>query len=177
MAILRFAVNIPQVLHLHSLEGRIVESKFGGNQYLFTAKEGAFYVGDKVGAILMDQFKKLDVRPGDEIEITKAEVGHGTDRRTNWIVTQSAPAPAAGEQPDGTFVVPTVPVAAPEPPSQLEQQLAASIRMVEARKQAQSATTAAPAWADYLVAQSNALIDAYASVLKHSVRHEGLIKT
>jgi hypothetical protein len=46
--------------------------------------------------------------------------------------------------------------------------------MVEQRKQAQPA--AAPAWANFLVEQSNALIDAYAQVLKHSARHEGLVK-
>jgi hypothetical protein len=74
-----------------------------------------------------------------------------------------------GEQADGTLAVPLAP-----PPSELEQQLAASIRLVEQRKQAQSALAAAPAWANYLVEQSN--VDAYAQVLKHSARHEGLVK-
>jgi hypothetical protein len=67
-------------------------------------------------------------------------------------------------------------LAVPAPSSELEQQLAASIRLVEQRKQAQAAPAAAPAWANFLVAQSNALIDAYAAVVKHSARHEGLIK-
>jgi hypothetical protein len=51
-------------------------------------------------------------------------------------------------------------------PSELEQQLAESIRMIEARKQA-----AAPAWASYLVEQSNALIDCYSQVLTHASKY------
>jgi hypothetical protein len=163
MAIIRFQTNIAETFHLRSLDGRPVESQFGGIQYLFTAAEGTFYVSDKVGAILRDQFRKLGVKPGDSVEITKAEIGRGPERRTQWIVAKSV---TTGEQVDGTLAVP-----APAP-SELEQQLAASIRMVEQRKQAQ----AAPAWAAFLVEQSNALIDAYAQVLKHSARHEGLVK-
>jgi hypothetical protein len=67
---------------------------------------------------------------------------------------------APGEQPDGTFAMPKA------EPSELERKLAESIGMVEARKQ-----TAAPAWADYLVAQSNALIDAYSQVLTHASKY------
>jgi len=170
MPILRFATNVPQPLHLIKLEGRPVDSQFGGQQAMFLADEGAFYVSDKVGAILTDQFAKLGVKPGDPIEITKAEVGRGPERRTQWMVSTSV---REEGKPVATaaVVVPTL----PEPPSEIEQQLAASIRMVEARKQAQQAS--APAWANYLVEQSNTLIDAYALVLKHSTRHEGLVKT
>ena len=53
-----------------------------------------------------------------------------------------------------------------EPPSELAHKLAESIAMAEARKQA-----AAPAWADYLVSQSNALIDAYSQVLTHASKY------
>lgn len=166
MAILRFQTNIPQSLHMRALEGKPVESQFGGMQHMFTAQEGAFYVSEKVGAILSDQFAKLGVKPGDPVEITKAEVGTGAGRRTQWIVTATV----------AEFAVSKVPAAA----TALEQQLAESIRLVEQRKAAQTAPTAqpaaVPAWATYLVEQSNALIDAYAQVLKHSARHEGLVK-
>src|SRR5262245_12735357 len=110
MAILRFATNVPQSVRLNSLEGRLVDSQFGGSQYLFYSQEGSFYVSDKVGSILMEQFKKLGVRPGDPIEITKAETGNGTGRKTQWIVSA-----AAGD--------------AAEPPSELEQKLAESIQV------------------------------------------------
>jgi hypothetical protein len=51
--------------------------------------------------------------------------------------------------------------------SELEQQLAASIRLAEQRKQAQQA----PAWATFLVEQSNALIDCYSKVLTHASQY------
>jgi hypothetical protein len=159
MAIIRFQTNLAETFHLRSLDGKPVESQFGGIQYLFSAEEGTFYVSDKVGAILMDQFRKLSVKPGEAVEITKAQSGRGPEQRTQWIVSKSV---TTGE---------LVPAA---PPSDLEAQLAASIRMVEQRKLAQPA--GAPAWATFLVEQSNALIDAYAQVLKHSARHEGLVK-
>jgi hypothetical protein len=160
MAIIRFATNIAQTFHLRSLDGKPVESQFGGIQYLFTAEEGTFYVSDKVGAILMEQFRKLGVRPGDPVEITKAQTGRGPEQRTQWIVARPV---AAGEQVDGTLAVPA-------PASELEHQLAASIRLIEQRKQAQQAA-AAPAWAEFLVAQSNVLIDAYSQVLLHASKY------
>jgi hypothetical protein len=95
----------------------------------------------------MDQFSKLNVKPGDLIEITKAEVGRGPERRTQWIVSTSTPAK------DATLAVPKL-ADPPAPPSELEAQLEASIRMVQARKAAQAGPTTPP-WANFLVEQSN----------------------
>ena len=153
MAIIRFQTNITETFHLRSLDGKPVESQFGGIQYLFTAEEGTFYVSDKVGGILMDQFRKLSVKPGDPVEITKSQTGRGPDQRTQWIVAKSV---TTGEL---------------QEPSELEQKLEASIAMVEQRKQAAQATTAQPAWASFLVEQSNALIDAYSKVLTHASQY------
>jgi hypothetical protein len=167
MAVIRFQTNIPVELRLRSTEGRPVESQFGGMQQMFSADEGNFYVSETVGAILAEQFRKLNVRPGLPIEITKAEVSKGNGRKgIEWTVTTLGYAP--GEQPNGTLVI--------EKPTELERQLAESVRQVQARKAAQMAETAAPAWTDALVSQTNALVDAYAQVLKHSSRHEGLVK-
>jgi len=166
MAIIRFQTNIAETFHLRSIDGKPVESNYGGMQYMFSAEEGTFYVSDKVGGILMQQFRTLGVQPGEAVDITKTEAGRGPERRTQWIVAKSV---TVGEQANGTLAVPAA-------PTELEQQLAASIRLVEQRKQAQSAPAAAPAWATFLVEQSNALIDAYAAVLKHSAKHEGLVK-
>src|SRR5262245_59057971 len=128
MTIIRFAINVPQEVRLTSLEGRAVDSKFGGTQYLFYAQEGIFYVSEPVGKILMDRFKKLSVKAGDPVEITKAEVGNGPGRKTQWIVTVAGfPAQVDTK------------VFTPEPPTELEQRLAESIRAVEARKQAERA--------------------------------------
>src|SRR5215470_3543034 len=65
MPILRFQTNMPQELRLQSLEGRTVESQFGGVQHMFSSAEGAFYVSDAVGRILAEQFRKLGVRVGE----------------------------------------------------------------------------------------------------------------
>jgi hypothetical protein len=166
MAVIRFQTNIPVELRLRSTEGRPVESQFGGMQQMFSADEGNFYVSETVGAILAEQFRKLNVRPGLPIEITKAEVSKGNGRKgIEWTVTTLGYAP--GEQPNGTLVV--------EKPSELERQLGKSVRQVQARKAAQM-EAAAPAWTEALVSQTNALVDAYAQVLKHSSRHEGLVK-
>jgi hypothetical protein len=167
MAIIRFQTNIAETFHLRSIDGKPVESNYGGMQYMFSAEEGTFYVSDKVGGILMQQFRTLGVKPGEAVEITKTRSGRGLDQPTQWIVTKSV---TVGEQTNGTLAVPAA------PPSELEQQLAASIRLVEQRRQAQAAPAAPPAWAAFLVEQSNALVDAYAQVLKHSARHEGLVK-
>lgn len=159
MATIRFQTNVPVELRLRSTEGKPVESQFGGIQYMFSADEGAFYVSDIVGGILMEQFRKLGIRPGDAIDICKAEVTANGRKRIQWQVS------AVGNAPEN-------------PPSELEQKLAASIAQVEARKQAQQATTAAapPAWAGALVSQACVLVDAFAAVVKHSAQYQGLVK-
>ena len=98
MAIIRFQTNIPKELRLQSLEGRTVESQFGGVQHMFSSAEGAFYVSDTVGRILAEQFRKLGVRVGEPVEITKAEVANGNGRKSiQWQVARVRFAP--GEQP------------------------------------------------------------------------------
>jgi hypothetical protein len=174
MAIIRFATNVPQLLHLRTLAGKPVDSQFGGVQHMFTAEEGTFYVSDKVGPILMDQFRKLGVQPGDPIEITKAEVGRGPERRTQWLVaTEAQEVPAGAPVATGVLVVPKL----PEPPSELEKQLKASIKMVEARKAAAQAQTAAPAemprWAQALDMQTRHLVDVYAGLVNYAGSKHG----
>jgi hypothetical protein len=159
MPTIRFQTNIPVAMHLRSTEGKAVESQFGGLQAMFSAEEGAFYVSEVVGSILAEQFQKLEVKAGEPVEITKAEVSRGNGRKCiQWTVAKTV---IPGEQPE---------------PSELERKLADSIAMVEARKQPQTAqeaaaAPAAPAWAEYLVAQSNTLIDAYSQVLTHASKY------
>jgi hypothetical protein len=103
MAIIRFMTNVAETFHLRTLDGKPVESNYGGMQYMFSAEEGTFYVSDKVGGILMQQFKTLGVKPGEGVEITKAEVGRGPEGRTQWMVAKPV---TVGEQTDGTLAVP-----------------------------------------------------------------------
>jgi hypothetical protein len=178
MPIIRFATNVAQILHLRTLAGKPVESNYGGMQHMFSAEEGAFYVSEKVGGILTDQFLKLGVQPGDPVEITKAEVGRGPERRTQWLVaTEAQEVPAGAPTATGVMVVPKL----PEPPSDLEKQLKASIKMVEERKAAAKAQTAAPAelprWAQALEMQTKHLVDVYAGLVNYaSGKHGNAIK-
>ena len=158
---LRFATNQPQELRLRFLEGKEVESQFGGMQHMFTCEEGAFYVSDTVGGILAEQIKRLGVRAGEPVTICKREVSNGNGRKGIQWQVERVGAPM-GEQANGTFVV----------PSDLEQKLAASIDA--ARKPPVLATEPMTAWAMALVNQSCAAIDAYALVLKHAAKHENV---
>ena len=171
---IRFATNVPVELRMRYLEGKPVESQFGGMQHMFSAEEGAFYVSETVGSILAEQFKKLGIREGEPIEITKAEVSKGNGRKgIEWQVAKVGFAP--GEQPDGTIAAEKP----AEPPSELERQLAASIEQVAQRKaaaQAQAATQA-PQWAQTLLVQTNMLSDVYAAALAHaSATHGNAVK-
>jgi hypothetical protein len=173
MPVIRFQTNVPVELRLRKLEGKTVESQFGGMQHMFTAEEGTFYVTETVGQILAEQFQKLGVKTGEPVEITKAEVTNGYGRKSiQWRVARVGFAP--GEEPAGTGAG-----AKPEPPSELEEKLAASIAMVESRKAAAQAQTAgaAPAWAQTLLVQTNVLSDVYAAALAHaSATHGNAIK-
>lgn len=168
----KFQTNVPVELRMRSLTGKPVDSQFGGIQHQFLSEQGAFYVSPVVGGILVEQFRKLNIAAGEPIEIVKAEVvANGGGKRIQWQVAKIGF--AVGEQGDGTFVVAT-----PEPPTELEQRLKASIELVEQRKQAQRAPAAAavpePEWARHLVAQSCALVDSYAAVLRHAARHDNV---
>jgi hypothetical protein len=171
---IRFSTNVAVELRMRSLDGKPVESQFGGMQHMFSAEEGAFYVSETVGGMLMDQFRKLNVKPGEPIEITKAEVNKGNGRKgIQWTVSKVGF--AVGERGDGTFAVST-----PQPPSELEQQLAASLAMVEARKQAQRAAAAAPVeqpkWALHLAAQTKHLVDVYAELVSYAAKHGNTVR-
>jgi len=161
---IKFQTNVAQELRLRFLEGKEVESQFGGMQRMFTAEEGAFYVSDTVGTILAEQLRALNVRAGEPVTITKREVSHGNGRKGIQWQVERVGAPM-GEQRNGTFAVPA-------PPPDLEQQLAASIDAV--RKPVTQAHEAMAGWAMALVNQSCAVIDAYALVLKHAARHENV---
>jgi hypothetical protein len=158
---IKFQTNVPIELRLRSIDGRPVDSQFGGVQHMFSAEEGAFYVSEVVGDILARKLRDLQVSPGDLVKITKAEVSRGNGRKgIEWQV-----ALVVGQQPNGTLAVPK------EPPTEMEQKLADSIALVEQRKQAKQTAAAAPAWADAIVAQTNCLVDAYSKVLLHASQY------
>ena len=160
MSTIRFVTNVPAELRLRSLEGKPVESQFGGMQHMFSAEEGAFYVSETVGRILTEQFHKLGVQAGEPVEITKAEVSRGNGRKSiQWTVTKPV-APASAS-----------------PPSELERKLADSIAMVEAQKQPQKALEQ-PKWAQALSSQTRQLVDVYAELVNYaSARHGNSVRS
>jgi hypothetical protein len=153
---INFSTNVPIALHLHAIEGKERESQFGGKQHMFTADEGVFYVSEPVGLILTAQMRKLDVKPGDPVEIMKAEVDAGRGRKSiQWQVA-----------------VPLADDAAPEPPAQIA---APRPVAVPARTAAQAAPER-PRWAETLTIHTNALIDVYATVLRHANEQQAGIR-
>jgi hypothetical protein len=159
MSKLIFSTNVPQLVRLTSLEGVERESQFGGVQHQFTAAEGTFYVSEAVGRILSTQFRKLGVKSGDAIEITKAEVDAGRGRKSlQWIVSLPLGAEADAPPP----VKPRGPVAVPAPAAAPQSAPDASPR---------------PRWADLLAAHTSTLVDVYAAVLRDaSEKHGGAVK-
>lgn len=135
---IQFQTNLPVELALQFLEGKPVDSQFGGVQHLFSTTDNrVFFVSEMVGNIIADQLKKLGVQKGEPIEICKAEVTQGRGRKgIQWIVKKVGFVP--GEQPDGTFVVPAA------PQSTLERQLQESIAAATNGKPGASALTPAP---------------------------------
>ena len=138
---IQFQTNLPVELALQYLEGKPVDSQFGGVQHLFSTTDNrVFFVSEMVGNIIADQLKKLGVQKGEAIKIFKAEVTQGRGRKgIQWIVQQVGS--PVGEQPDGTFAVPAAP---PAPESALERQLRQSIATVRNGKPGTSAVTPAP---------------------------------
>lgn len=180
MPAIRFQTNVAVEVHLKSLESKTVESQFGGNQHMFVAHEGAFYVSETVGGILMDQFRKLNVGVGEPIDIVKQEVPRsGGKPGIQWVVSKVGFAAAETLPAPARVAAAPVRAAVPEEPSELERQLAASIVMVEQRKQAARAAALAseqPKWAQHLSAQTKALVDVYAELVSYASKHGNIVR-
>src|ERR1022692_888180 len=106
---IQFTTNIPVELRLQSIEGEVTPSQFGGNQIKFSAQEGRFGMRKTLGSILADQIRKKHIQPHVPVEGARREIAQSNGRKgIQWTIDPVGFAP--GEQPDGTFVVPTSPV-------------------------------------------------------------------
>jgi hypothetical protein len=156
-----FLLNVPVSLVLRSIEGEPAESQFGPMQHKFQSDKGPFWVSEAAGFAITDQLSKLGVEAGQTVEICKAEVAVGRGQKSvRWVVTVPV-----GEQPDGTFVAPKAPAkaAAPKPAA--------------AALAGDSGELEGPLWASVLLAQTNHVVDAYASALRHAgEKHGNLVK-
>jgi hypothetical protein len=185
-----FVTNVPQELALRFTQGKATESKFGaGMQAMYSTTDGrVFYVAEAAGRAIDEQLAALGTQSGEFITICKAEQEIGRGRKQiRWQVApvsdaaelpsnppppakrpvQTAaaqPADTYGERPDGTYAVPArKPIAMPSPVPEPVPVVAEAPQM--------------PEWARVLLASTNAIVDVYASAVKHAARHEGLVKT
>jgi len=112
---IKFQTNVPVEVALRFTEGKLCDSQFGDPQYMFsTTDDRAFFVAAKVA----QKIHGLRLKPGEVIDIVKAEVPYTNGRKgIEWQVSRvnppegEAPNPPMGEQPDGTLAVPASPPA------------------------------------------------------------------
>lgn len=185
----RFETGQPQEVALKFADGKEVEGQYG-EQVMYSLTDGrVMYVEPIVAA----HIRRLQIQPGECFFIEKRKKG----RVNGWHVYREADEPAAAEverptrkrTPPAHVLASTLPerVAARNAERNLEQQLADSITLVNAKKSppvepkpVQSAAAAVnpqDRWKAVLLTQTNALTDVLAEALRHSAEHGGLVKT
>lgn len=154
--VVEFAPNTPVTVALKYGQGKIVSGQYG-ERVLFTLADNRVMFLDPATA---GQIEAAGVNVRENFTITLRWDGKGP--RT-WEVAR-----LAGEQPDGTFHVPvvkeslTTPAVSPKPPMS-----AGSATGGDTRARG----------AEVLIAESIALVDAYAAVLNHALTaHNGRVK-
>lgn len=170
---LRLNTNEPLETRLLALTGAPAVSNFGADQLKFRTTSGDLYVSEAVGAILEKAIAEQRIDTADRVTITKREVALGNGRKTiRWELLR---VPDVGEQPDGTFALPAAPV---HTSPGLHHAPPAAAKMPPASASNPSATPAPrAAWAETLLAQTNALTDVYAAALAHaSAAHGNAVK-
>ena len=142
--VLDFPANTPVTVALKYAQGKSVSTQYG-QRVMFSLADGRImFLDPKVGR----QIASLGIRVGENFNITKRWNGE-KDSPCSWELAR-----VAGEQPNGTLVLPGLPSS---PPS-------------TARKPATKAPSP-------LIDEANALIDAYAEVLDRTLTtYPGRIK-
>ena len=180
---IRFEFDQPVEVALKFTEPKLVASQFGDDRAMYSLTDERVMFVDQLTAA---KIKSLAVQPGEMFMIVKTKNGRLTDYQV--YRESEEPRPVATPRPGvvafgghkKTFpaLKPTLPERlyhAPEAPedTKLMDQLRASIDMVE-RKKAEAAAPVErkPAqWASTLLAQTNELVDCYASALQHAAQH------
>ena len=184
---IKFQTNITIEAALKFAEGKLCDSQFGDPQYMFTTTDDrVFFVAEKVA----QKIHGLRLQPQEPFEICKKEVDYGNGRKgIEWQVAKVGFAP--GEQPDGTFVVPT---AQPGAGAVTPAPVAIAVRQSpysngngsklnghsngNGNGHAPEPPQNIPAtWAQFLLTQTEELIDVYATASKYaSDRHGNSVK-
>ena len=182
---IKFQTNITVEAALKFAEGKLCDSQFGDPQYMFTTiDDRVFFVAEKVA----QKIHGLRLQPQEPFEICKKEVDYGNGRKgIEWQVAKVGFAP--GEQSDGTFVVaPAQPgagavtpapvaTAVTQPPnnngngSKLNGHGNGNGHAPEPPQDTRAT------WAQFLLTQTEGLIDVYATASKYaSDRHGNSVK-
>ncbi len=184
---IKFQTNITVEAALKFAEGKLCDSQFGVPQYMFTTTDDrVFFVAEKVA----QKIHGLRLQPQEPFEICKKEVDYGNGRKgIEWQVAKVGFAP--GEQLDGTFVVPT---AQPGAGAVTPAPVATAVKQApysngngskpngHANGNGNGHTPEPPqdiraAWAQFLLTQTEDLIDVYATASKYaSDRHGNGVK-
>jgi hypothetical protein len=100
--VVEFPPNIPVPVSLKYGQGKPVASQYDGpNRFMFSLLDGRVIFVD---AEVANQISALGIKPGESFQITKRTDGR-RDSPVAWLVAR-----AIGEQPNGTFVAPALPV-------------------------------------------------------------------
>jgi hypothetical protein len=184
---IKFQTNITVEMALKFAEGKLCDSQFGDPQYMFTTTDDrVFFVAEKVA----QKIHGLRLQPQEPFEICKKEVDYGNGRKgIEWQVAKVGFAP--GEQPDGTFVVST---AQPGAGAGTPAPVATAVKQPPynngngtklngyANGNGNGHAPQPPqdirvAWAQFLLTQTEDLIDVYATASKYaSDRHGNSVK-
>jgi hypothetical protein len=162
--------NVPQLIALKYPTGKLVESRYGDEKQVFFSlvdgRSAYFSLG------LAKSITDLQLGTREPFNICKRWNGskQQAPRYDVWLTTD-------GERERAELEM----AAEDEPPSELEQQLEASLRQAEERKAAAARKPPAPAqgpvavqrqglqgWGSVLLAQTNQLIDVYAQAVAHA---------
>jgi hypothetical protein len=174
---IKFATNVPVELALKFPEGKLVESNFGSPQVMFsTVSDEVLFVSEPVAR----KIQGIHAKVGEPLSICKKEVDFGNGRKgIEWIVERVGA--ASGEQPDGTFAVPVSGASVPAPaPAKGSTPFEANLQRALAPNQRTAAEEPSYihlGWAQFLLSQTNALIDVYAAASAYaSTSHGNAVK-
>src|ERR1700692_752141 len=120
MNILRFQPNVPIRVALQSLQGLVVEGRYG-NRMMFTLMDGRVMY---VPPIVATKIEAEGIAAGERFELCKAQIKNGHGRSVEWALRRLDPE----EQ-----LVDVTPDA-PAPETQLEHDLRVSAEMANAKK-------------------------------------------
>jgi hypothetical protein len=173
---IQFQTNVPVEVALKFAEGKLCDSQFGAPQYMFTtADDRVFFVAEKVA----QKIHGLRLAPGECFDICKAEVAYTGGRKgIEWQVGRvGSPEPPAPQE-----KAPEASVAAPAPASvqQTPKSVASTTNSSSttngnghANGNGNGHAASEPShlhlgWAQFLLTQTEALIDVYAAASSYA---------